>query len=171
MFLLLFNKWICQFVIFKPLSYCFEKAIGFEVKAPFASRPLSRLISWYNNQVIQQKNFDKRLFSSTALFMDWKLQTDVFKIYFKGYWIQPRGLTKLYLHLLVLIRIGNARRTVESVPRWQYWLRSDVFIANFEHISQIHTVFCCNNVDVEQVNIGQEARLYTFLRVSLSIQK
>ena len=28
-----------QFVIFNPLSYCFEEAIGFDVKASFASRP------------------------------------------------------------------------------------------------------------------------------------
>ena len=41
-----------QFVIFKPLSYCFEETIGFDVKASFASRPVSPLISWYNNQVI-----------------------------------------------------------------------------------------------------------------------
>ena len=27
--------------------YCFKEAIGFEVKASFASRPLSRLIRWY----------------------------------------------------------------------------------------------------------------------------
>ena len=33
-----------QFVIFKPLSYCFEERIGFDVKASFASRPESRLI-------------------------------------------------------------------------------------------------------------------------------
>ena len=33
-----------QFVIFKPLSYCFEETIGFDVKASFASRPRSRLI-------------------------------------------------------------------------------------------------------------------------------
>ena len=33
-----------QFVIFKPLSYCFEETIRFDVKASFASRPLSRLI-------------------------------------------------------------------------------------------------------------------------------
>ena len=64
-----------QFVIFKPLSYCFEETIGFDVKASFTSRPVSRLISWYNNQVIQQKNFDKRLFSPTGLFTDWKSQT------------------------------------------------------------------------------------------------
>ena len=37
-----------HFVIFKPLSYCFEKTIGFDVKASFASRPVSRLIRWYN---------------------------------------------------------------------------------------------------------------------------
>ena len=33
-----------QFVIFKPLSYCFEETMRFDVKASFASRPLSRLI-------------------------------------------------------------------------------------------------------------------------------
>ena len=27
-----------QFVIFKPLSYCFKETIGFDVKASFASR-------------------------------------------------------------------------------------------------------------------------------------
>ena len=37
-----------QFVIFKPLSYCFEKTIGFDVKASFASCPPSRLIRRYN---------------------------------------------------------------------------------------------------------------------------
>ena len=62
-------------LIFKPLSYCFEETIVFDVKASFTCRPVSRLISWYNNQVIQQKTFAKRLFSSTGLFMDWKSQT------------------------------------------------------------------------------------------------
>ena len=33
-----------QFVIFNPLSYCFEETIEFDVKASFASRPVSRLI-------------------------------------------------------------------------------------------------------------------------------
>ena len=28
-----------QFVIFKPLRYCFKETIGFDVKASFASRP------------------------------------------------------------------------------------------------------------------------------------
>ena len=37
-----------QFVIFKPLSYCFEETIGFDVKASFASRPVSCLIRLYN---------------------------------------------------------------------------------------------------------------------------
>ena len=36
-----------QFVIFSPLSYCFEEIIGFDVKASFGSRPVSRLIRWY----------------------------------------------------------------------------------------------------------------------------
>ena len=33
-----------EFVIFKPLSYCFKKTIGFDVKTSFPSRPESRLI-------------------------------------------------------------------------------------------------------------------------------
>ena len=33
-----------QFVIFKPLSYCFEEIIGFDVKDWFARCPVSRLI-------------------------------------------------------------------------------------------------------------------------------
>ena len=36
---------VCKF---KPLSYCFKETIGFDVKGSFASRPESRLISWYN---------------------------------------------------------------------------------------------------------------------------
>ena len=38
------NGKISQFVIFKPLNYCFEETIGFDVNASFASRPESRLI-------------------------------------------------------------------------------------------------------------------------------
>ena len=33
-----------QFVIVKPLSYYFKETIGFDVKASFASRPVSRLV-------------------------------------------------------------------------------------------------------------------------------
>ena len=39
------SKRIMQFLIFKPLSYCFEETIRFDVKASFSSRPVSRLIS------------------------------------------------------------------------------------------------------------------------------
>ena len=39
---------IRQFLLFKPLSYCFQEAIGFDVKASFASRPVSRKIRFYN---------------------------------------------------------------------------------------------------------------------------
>ena len=34
---------LSQFVIFKPLGYCFEETIGFDVKTSFASRLVSRL--------------------------------------------------------------------------------------------------------------------------------
>ena len=42
------NNLLNQFVIFKPLSYCFKDATGFDLKASFASRPESRLIKSYN---------------------------------------------------------------------------------------------------------------------------
>ena len=67
-----------QFVIFKSLSYCFKEKIEFDVKVTFASRPVSRLIRWYNKPGDITKEFEKRLFSSTGLFMDWKWQTDHF---------------------------------------------------------------------------------------------
>ena len=41
------GKFVCeriQFVIFNPLSYCFEGAVGFDLKVSFASRPGSHLI-------------------------------------------------------------------------------------------------------------------------------
>ena len=37
-----------QFAIFNSLGYCFVEIIGFDAKASFASRPVSRLISWSN---------------------------------------------------------------------------------------------------------------------------
>ena len=35
---------VYQFVIFKPLSYCFEETIGFDVSVSLASGAVSRLI-------------------------------------------------------------------------------------------------------------------------------
>ena len=51
------SHFIVQLVIFKSLSYCFEEAIGFDVKASFVSRPLSRLIRWYNKPGDVAKEF------------------------------------------------------------------------------------------------------------------
>ena len=65
---------IRQFLLFKTLSYCFEETVEFDVKASFASRPVSRLIRFYNKPGDITKEFWE--FSSTGLFMDWKLQTE-----------------------------------------------------------------------------------------------
>ena len=48
---------LIQFAIFKLLNNCFEKTIGFDVKASFESRPLSRLIRWYNKSGDITKEF------------------------------------------------------------------------------------------------------------------
>ena len=39
------DSFTLQFVIFKPLSFSFEETTGFYLKASFASRPVSHLIS------------------------------------------------------------------------------------------------------------------------------
>ena len=38
------TKLLSQFAIFKPLSYCFEETIRFDLKASFANRTVSHLI-------------------------------------------------------------------------------------------------------------------------------
>ena len=63
-----------QFLLFKPLHYCFQETIGFNVKALFTSRPASRLIRFYNKPGDIAKEFWE--FSSVGLFMDWKLKTE-----------------------------------------------------------------------------------------------
>ena len=37
-----------QFVIFEPISYCFKETMGFNIKTSSRSRPVSRLIRWYD---------------------------------------------------------------------------------------------------------------------------
>ena len=73
-----FLEHFSQFVILKPLSYCFEEAIRFEVKVSFASRPVSHLIRWFNKPCNTTKEFWKRLFISMGLFIDCKLETVLF---------------------------------------------------------------------------------------------
>ena len=104
-----------QFAIFKQLSCCFEETIGFDVKASFASRPVLHLISWYNNQVIQQNNFDKKLFSSTGLFIDWKLQTVMalfFFFFFSGWVFSLSWFERIFSFSslsLYFIKLSNKR--------------------------------------------------------------
>ena len=63
-----------QFVIFNPRSCCFEEIVQFDVTALLASRPVPRLISWYNESGDITKEFWEKATSSTGLSMDWKLQ-------------------------------------------------------------------------------------------------
>ena len=52
-----------QLVIFKHQSYCFEEAIGFDVKASFVSCAVSRLIRWYNKRILRKGYWVPRDFS------------------------------------------------------------------------------------------------------------
>ena len=67
---------LSQYLIFKPLSYCFEETIGFEVKASFASRPVSRLIRWYNKPGDIIKEFWEETIQFHGTFHGLKIQTD-----------------------------------------------------------------------------------------------
>ena len=70
------KKWegtTAQLVIFKPLSYCFEEAIGFDVKASSASRPVSRLIRWYNKPGNITKEFWEKAIQFHETFHGFKI--------------------------------------------------------------------------------------------------
>ena len=62
---------LTQFVISKPLSYCFGETIRFDVKASFASCPVSRLIRWFNKPGYTTKEFWKRLFCLVPWDFSW----------------------------------------------------------------------------------------------------
>ena len=50
-----------QFVIFKPLIYCFKETIGFDVKASLATRPVSHLISYNKPGDITKELWEKAI--------------------------------------------------------------------------------------------------------------
>ena len=62
-----------QFVIFKPVSHCFEQTRRSDVKASFARRPVSRLIKPGDIT----KNFEKKLFSFTGLFSVFRILSNI----------------------------------------------------------------------------------------------
>ena len=62
-----------QFVIFKSLSYCFKEKIEFDVKVTFASRPVSRLIRWFNKPGDITKEFWEKAFQFHGTFHGLKI--------------------------------------------------------------------------------------------------
>ena len=64
---------IYQFVIFKPLSCCFQETIGFDVKSSLASRPMSRLIRWYNKPGDITKKFWEKAIQFHGIFHRFKI--------------------------------------------------------------------------------------------------
>ena len=62
-----------QFVIFKLLSYCFQETTEFDVKVSFASRPVSRLIRWYNKPVGMTKKFWEKAIQFHGTFPEFKI--------------------------------------------------------------------------------------------------
>ena len=135
-----------QFVIFKLLSYCFKETIRFDVKASFASRPVSRLIRWYNKPCDKTKNFEKSLFSSTGLFMDWKLET-VFTGYVFG---EEGGFHKFQLFLFFQMkqikalkqifaqikhRLKLAKKTPEKYKLLYCTLLASIFFETYTYFS------------------------------------
>ena len=74
---------LMQFLIFKPLNYCFKQMIGFDAKAPFASRPLLCLIRWCNKPGDITKEFWEKALQFHGTFHGLKITNWVCcKIYF-----------------------------------------------------------------------------------------
>ena len=64
-------KPLIQFATFKLVSYRFEEAVGFDVKASLARRPVLRLMKPGDiTKEFSENYFQKRLFNSTRFFMD-----------------------------------------------------------------------------------------------------
>ena len=140
------NTMLNQFVIFKPLlSYCFEETIGFDVKASFTSRPVSHLISWYSNQVIQQNNFDKRLFSSTGLVMDWESNwnSGFYKIFMRIYF--RREIKRDIAHTSFHVLFKKVILTPWPVSVGKIWLKNSLIVLhkliNLEHTKHNRSLY------------------------------
>ena len=71
--ILALNIQLTQFVIFEPLSYCFEETIKFDVKVSYASCLLSRLIKWYNKPGDATKEFWEKVIQFHGTFHGLKI--------------------------------------------------------------------------------------------------
>ena len=67
-----------QFVIFKPLSYCFKETVGFDAKASFGNRPLSRLIRWCNKPGDITKEFWEKAIHFHGIFHRLKITNCIY---------------------------------------------------------------------------------------------
>ena len=129
---------------------------------------LSLNICWWRKFFPGWSNTSSDAMLWYALCSSWLVNKYVYlKSFLKRYWIQP-DCNGIYLFQF---SNGSTRRTLESVSGKQYWRRSDAFIVNYGHISYLILVFYRSVVDFEQLNIGWEARLCTFFKSSLFIQK
>ena len=82
-----------HFVIFKPLSNCFEEIIVFDVKLSFASRPVSRLIRWYNKPGDITKEFWEKAIQFHGTFHGLKIKS----------WYGPYAILK-HKHMVELFK-------------------------------------------------------------------
>ena len=99
-----------QFVVFKLLSYSFKETIKFDVRALFASRPLSRLIRWDNKPGNITKEFWEKVIQFHGTFHRLKI-TNFFASSFPNeryYMLHKfyRFLALNNLHILVFVYHG-----------------------------------------------------------------
>ena len=114
-----------QFVIFKPLSYCFEKTIGFDVKASFAICPLSRLIRRYNKPGDITKEFWEKAIQFHETFHGLKIT---------NWWYRFSVTSECLLSRKVswAVRIGSLCPKIEVFYRPE-WTKEGTMKMNFEH--------------------------------------
>ena len=67
-----------EFVIFKPLSYCFKETVGFDAKASFGNCPLLRLIRWCNKPGDITKEFWEKAIHFHGIFHGLKITNCIY---------------------------------------------------------------------------------------------
>ena len=70
-----------RFVIFKPLRYCFKETIAFDAKASLESRPVLRLIRWYNKPGDILKEFWEEAIQFHRTFHGLKITNSTYRIF------------------------------------------------------------------------------------------
>ena len=123
-----------KFVLFKLLSYFSQETIGFNLTSSFASRPVLRLIRWYNR--LEVVGFGHLSFEGSFTLFAFSL---IFPPWSKNYW-------KLQTEKSSFVTFGRVLNTaMDSTSRYD---RSSKYLCYCEN--QVFLQFYTNNSKSKQ---------------------